>query len=820
MSLEEETSQDSSSVHLKVKAAVQEALREELGGASFGEILLRSLRQALQGLAAHGGDDEHSHSPFHSNCLRGQSISNERIAVPSKPPVIAKTAVDATSKADDLVVEEVELARGPSLGVPAVSGMPAELHLMPIVPDISSQILLPAEEPQMDEMHSESLADSDSQGTWATPAKEIPAKTSVEQEPARTSMRRSVGDKEASTRTSCRVSRTTGRRRSNTRTTMMDVFESPADRNPKRPSEHATASSDVKPTRASVRKSLGPRKSFGPAPKTSLLQHQLHPDLLKEIAGKKASQATATARMSMLHEGDGDEGDDDDEDEEELVSGSDDDTSSSDSETELEEIQKPPPQKSNRCERLLESGSFEFFITACIFANSVLLGFQTDFAVQHLEDDDPAAYQVIDRLLSAIFFAELLLKLFAYKFTFFTRPGKFWNALDLLLVLQQIVEDAALAANTDGSVAGGGDLGFLRILRMLRLLRVMRILRLVRSFQELRNMVFSIKSSINSLAGTTVLIIMLIYIVGVCFGQVLSFSGQQRPDLLHSNEGLDEFWGSLPRSTLTLFMAITGGVNWYLVLDPLSDHVSPWLVLPFVMYITFALLAMMNVITGVFVESALGRAKEERERELQEQLRNLFTYADSDGSGQITWDEFENCLSQPKMAKVFGALGVNTQEARALFVLLDAEEEGSVAFEDFLSGCMKLKGTARAIDLETLMYFNKRTQSWLDDELHTLKKCLNELHPKGQSPTLQKQGALTRRQSVSMHNWTAYMAASTQLHEQTQQSQQQSEPTSPARRPSLANFASWGASTSQQPSSQQTSSEGAPSMHSAKSTPF
>eukprot|EP00441_Pelagodinium_beii_P010177 CAMPEP_0197682786 /NCGR_PEP_ID=MMETSP1338-20131121/96983_1 /TAXON_ID=43686 ORGANISM="Pelagodinium beii, Strain RCC1491" /NCGR_SAMPLE_ID=MMETSP1338 /ASSEMBLY_ACC=CAM_ASM_000754 /LENGTH=227 /DNA_ID=CAMNT_0043264287 /DNA_START=362 /DNA_END=1045 /DNA_ORIENTATION=- len=203
-----------------------------------------------------------------------------------------------------------------------------------------------------------------------------------------------------------------------------------------------------------------------------------------------------------------------------------------------------------------------------------------------------------------------------------------------------------------------------------------------------------------------------------------------------SDENLELFWGTLPRSLLTLYMAITGGLSWHVALAPL-DEVSSWLIFPFIFYIAFAILAMMNVITGVFVESALLNAKADREKEVRDQVRTLFQHADEE-SGEMGWSQFEKCLEHENMAKVFDALGVDVSEARGLFLLLDADESGSVDFEEFLGGCMKLHGNARAIDLETLMYFNKRMLKWWTQKIRVLEDSLLELSPTGKIKAIEQ----------------------------------------------------------------------------------
>merc|ERR1711937_184734 len=55
------------------------------------------------------------------------------------------------------------------------------------------------------------------------------------------------------------------------------------------------------------------------------------------------------------------------------------------------------------------------------------------------------------------------------------------------------------------------------------------------------------------------------------------------------------------------------------------------------------------------------------------------------------------------------AIGLEVNEALGLFKLLDVDETNEVSIQEFVVGCMRLKGGAKSIDLATLMYENKRT---------------------------------------------------------------------------------------------------------------
>merc|ERR1712151_650420 len=91
----------------------------------------------------------------------------------------------------------------------------------------------------------------------------------------------------------------------------------------------------------------------------------------------------------------------------------------------------------------------------------------------------------------------------------------------------------------------------------------------------------------------------------------------------HSLE-LAYFFGSLFRSMLTMLEVILGGVNWDKVVVPLIADISPVAGIIFGAYIAFCLFAMMNLVTGVFVESALRTAREEDERNAAKHIADVF----------------------------------------------------------------------------------------------------------------------------------------------------------------------------------------------------
>jgi len=161
-------------------------------------------------------------------------------------------------------------------------------------------------------------------------------------------------------------------------------------------------------------------------------------------------------------------------------------------------------------------------------------------------------------------------------------------------------------------------------------------------------------------------------------------------DYRHRNEDvvtpdLERYFGSLGDTLLTFFQAITGGVDWGEAVKPLMVHISPVLAPVFALYIAFAMLAVMNIVTGVFVESALISAREDKDYFVINGVREVFAGPDGVLSGSLTWDDFDSKLASPSMREYFKALDVDPSEAKGLFRLLDLDSSGSIDAEEFLN---------------------------------------------------------------------------------------------------------------------------------------
>merc|ERR1712039_779611 len=134
----------------------------------------------------------------------------------------------------------------------------------------------------------------------------------------------------------------------------------------------------------------------------------------------------------------------------------------------------------------------------------------------------------------------------------------------------------------------------------------------------------------------------------------------------------------------------------------------------FLIFITFAILALLNVVTAVFVGTAMQQSQADRELIVQQELQNkgefvtlmmqVFNELDSNDSGALSLEEFEKHIDDDKIQAYLKTLEIDVSQVRTLFTLLDVDRTGEVDIDEFVGGCLRLRGGATSMDLAVLKY--------------------------------------------------------------------------------------------------------------------
>merc|ERR1712083_974034 len=96
--------------------------------------------------------------------------------------------------------------------------------------------------------------------------------------------------------------------------------------------------------------------------------------------------------------------------------------------------------------------------------------------------------------------------------------------------------------------------------------------------------------------------------------------------------------------------------------------------------------------------------KMERKDEYVKKLKLWFCAIDNDCTGSITYDQFERNANSPEVHAFAEALDIELLDLKQFFTVLSANNKRSVNFD---TGCIKLKGMEKSMDLMDLIYTQK-----------------------------------------------------------------------------------------------------------------
>merc|ERR1719428_220171 len=138
----------------------------------------------------------------------------------------------------------------------------------------------------------------------------------------------------------------------------------------------------------------------------------------------------------------------------------------------------------------------------------------------------------------------------------------------------------------------------------------------------------------------------------------------------------------------------------------------------------------MNVVIAVIVQNTLDQAvlkksdiSKKLEGERKKALENIyevFRIADTDGNGELTKEEFLVALRDPEVMRNLHEVEIDMRGAEGLFDILDYDESGNWDVTEFIEGCMRARGDAKAKDVLALQCDLWRTLQWVRNELQQM----------------------------------------------------------------------------------------------------
>ncbi|CAE7353892.1 Lmf1, partial [Symbiodinium sp. CCMP2456] len=374
-------------------------------------------------------------------------------------------------------------------------------------------------------------------------------------------------------------------------------------------------------------------------------------------------------------------------------------------------------------ERLVKHPGFDLFFTVVVVTNSIFIGVELQLSMSTGCRSIPV--QAVQYVYTLLFTLELVLRVLGQGPSLFWRDEWTWAWLDLFIVATSLWEVAVdvyyySQGNTDLAVLSGmSSLKAFRIIRITRLIKAVRLVRILRFVMAFRTLITSILHTLKSLFWALMLLALIIYVFAVLFTQAVN-DVLKDPESGLSQADIDAsvlYFGTLPETMLSLFMSICGGVSWENVLAPLKSMSVIWVLL-YLFYIAFTYFAVMNVVTAVFCQSAIDGAQNDHASKVHAILSNkeehlgkiraLFSQFGAE-DGVITFDLFREKIKSPEVRHYFQTLGLDVWDAWSFFKLLDEDAGGAVEIEEFLMGCLRLRGQATAMDVGKII----NDQQWL-----------------------------------------------------------------------------------------------------------
>ena len=263
-----------------------------------------------------------------------------------------------------------------------------------------------------------------------------------------------------------------------------------------------------------------------------------------------------------------------------------------------------PLRNDERCLALLvKSRGFNIGIACLIVISTVMIGIEAQL-LSSLSSQAGSSSEQLETALAAMNYAvtlmftvEMVARLYVFKLDFFVHE-RVWNLFDAIILLLALVEVAlelvvyAFPSIRDDMFDGGGSA---KVLRLFRLTRLLRLVRTFRQLKPLRLLLHSLYCAGRSVVWALLLLFTIVYSFGVILTQAVTEHTESGTRV--EDEDLMSYYGNLYRSMKSLWWAVSGGISWYELTDPLERTGNAVWSMLFLVYIAFVYFFILNVVT-------------------------------------------------------------------------------------------------------------------------------------------------------------------------------------------------------------------------------
>lgn len=353
---------------------------------------------------------------------------------------------------------------------------------------------------------------------------------------------------------------------------------------------------------------------------------------------------------------------------------------------------------------------FKNFILAVIVVNTAVLAVEADYPYWEV-------WSMIDTIFLTIYFWELSLRLYVHGCGFFLGEDWLSNGADFFIVCSWMMEFLYVL------LAGGDEettTSVILEMRLMRLPRVLRVFRVVRCCPSLARLLQGLVESVVSVVWIALAFLILVALSAIFVTTVV---GSQASAFGVDSADIDFFFGSLWRSTRTLFVYLTLD-DWSYSARIVNERYA-FMEVFWAWYIVAGAFMILSLLTGLMAQKMNEARKDIDAKAARREVKIARFLAACEAHFEdeaLDWDGFQEFCGEPqvvKLARLCGIRLLNQQSQKEwFFYTLDRDLDGQVTFNEFKDAVMLITNYQdRAEVLREVM--------WMEGDLLKMRKILN-----------------------------------------------------------------------------------------------
>eukprot|EP00386_Alphamonas_edax_P004496 GDKI01014189.1.p1 GENE.GDKI01014189.1~~GDKI01014189.1.p1 ORF type:complete len:456 (+),score=136.57 GDKI01014189.1:107-1474(+) len=360
-------------------------------------------------------------------------------------------------------------------------------------------------------------------------------------------------------------------------------------------------------------------------------------------------------------------------------------------------------------------------ISLLVLVQMIVLTLRTD------EVGSQTAYDIIELLVSVVFCIHMAAEVYYDGWKKFI--GDPINIIDFFIVsvgtLSVIIVEMGLNSVTDEQIdKASGLYTAAYVFRWIRSTRC--IIAFYQIFKPVRLLIRGIVNAYYAMIWVTGLLFLITFVLSILLTGIIQEKVAEKlasdPNSLSADdlEFFDKWFGTVDNTMFTLYTVMTGD-SWISGIGRtcMNKLDAPGIEWYFIMHQVLTTFGILNVIVGVFVEQTFEiaktdaeemlKAKLEEAKQASEDILQIFTEADQDGSGELSPEEFDAMKNNPVVTEKLTLMDIDEKELNDLYnILKQNSKDGNIKAKAFTEGLTRMKQGVQAIDMLQLHYSHQR----------------------------------------------------------------------------------------------------------------